>query len=95
MTENETGGWHHRFNGHEFEQALEDGEGQGSVVCCNPRGHKESDMTARLNNNNTASLPETEALVCQGQASECTCQATLMVHTEEHCFSGAGGYKTI
>ena len=65
------------------------------MVYCNPWGHKESDMTSRLNNNNAASLPETEALVCQGQASECTCQATLMVHTEEHCSSGAGGYKTI
>ena len=44
-------GWHHRLNGHEFEQALGDGEGQGSLVCCNPWGHKESHMTQRLNNN--------------------------------------------
>ena len=29
-------GWHHRLDGHEFEQALEDGEGQKSLVCCNP-----------------------------------------------------------
>ena len=44
-------GWHHLLNGHEFEQALGDGEGQGSLVCCSPKGHKESDMTERLNNN--------------------------------------------
>ena len=38
-------GWHHRLNGHEFEQAPGDGEGQGSLACCSPWGHKESDMT--------------------------------------------------
>ena len=37
----------------EFEQALGDGEGHGSLVCCSPWGGKESDMTERLNNNNT------------------------------------------
>ena len=45
-------GWHHRLNGHEFEQTLGDGEGQGSLACCSPQGRKESDMTERLNNNN-------------------------------------------
>ena len=44
-------GWHHRLNGHEFEKTPGDGEGQGSLVCCSPWGHKESDMTERLNNN--------------------------------------------
>ena len=38
---NEIVGWHHRFNGHEFEQTLGDSEGQGSLVCCSPWGHKE------------------------------------------------------
>ena len=38
-------GWHHRVNGHEFEQTLRDGEGHGSLVCCSPWGHKELDMT--------------------------------------------------
>ena len=52
MTEDEMVGWHHRLNGHEFEQTLGDGEGQGSLVCCCPRGHKELDTTERLNNNN-------------------------------------------
>ena len=44
-------GWHHRRNGHEFEQASGDGEGQGSLVCCSPQGHKEQDMTEQPNNN--------------------------------------------
>ena len=51
MTEDESVGWHHRLNGHEFAQALEDGVGQGSLACCSPWGHKESDTTERLNNN--------------------------------------------
>ena len=38
-------GWHHRLNGHESQQTLGDGEGQGSLVCCSPRDHKESDAT--------------------------------------------------
>ena len=36
MTEDEMAGWHHRLNGHEFEQALGDSEGQGSLACCSP-----------------------------------------------------------
>ena len=47
--QDETVEWHHRLNGHEFEQALGVGGGQGSLVCCSPRGAKESDMTERLN----------------------------------------------
>ena len=51
MTEDEIVGWHHGLNGHEFEQAPGDGEGQGSLVCCSPQGCKELDTTERLNNN--------------------------------------------
>ena len=43
-------GWHHPLNGHEFEQTLEDSEGQGSLACCNSLGLKESDMTQQNNN---------------------------------------------
>ena len=50
-TEDEMVGRHHQLNGHEFEQTLGDTEGQGSLACCNPWGHKESDMTEWLNNN--------------------------------------------
>ena len=39
--------WHHRLDGHELEQTLGDGEGQEGLVCCCPRGCKESDMTER------------------------------------------------
>ena len=54
MTEDEMVGWHHRLDGCEFEQAPAGGEGQGSVVCCSPWGHKESDTTEQLNNNNNS-----------------------------------------
>ena len=47
-------GWHHCLNGHEFGQAVGDGEGQGSLACCSSWGHKEQDTTERLNiSNNT------------------------------------------
>ena len=51
MTEDETVGWHHRLNGHEFEKAPGDGEGQGSLACFSTHGRKELDTTKRLNNN--------------------------------------------
>ena len=44
-TKNEMVGWHHQLNRHEFKQALGNDEGQGSLVCCSPWGHKEPDMT--------------------------------------------------
>ena len=49
MTEDEIVGWHHWLDGHEFEQALGGGDGQGSLVCCSPWGLKESNMTEGLN----------------------------------------------
>ena len=45
MTEDEMIGWHHQLNGHEFEQAPGDSEGQGSLVCCSPWHHKDSART--------------------------------------------------
>ena len=45
MTEDEIVGWHHRLNGHEFEEHPGAGDGQGGLVCCRPRGRKESDTT--------------------------------------------------
>ena len=45
MTEDEMVGWHHRLNGHEFEQTARDSKGQGSLACCSSWGHKELDMT--------------------------------------------------
>ena len=51
MTDDQMFLWHHQLDGHEFEQAPGDGEGQGGLACCSPWGRKESDMTERLNNN--------------------------------------------
>ena len=48
-TSEETVGWYHQLNGHEFEQAPGIGDGQGGLVCCSPWGHKQSDTTERLN----------------------------------------------
>ena len=49
-------GWHHLLNRCESEQILGDGEGQGSLMCCNPWGHKELDMIELLNNKNSLSI---------------------------------------
>ena len=48
MTEHEMVGWYHQLHEREFEQTLGDGEGQGSLACCIPWGHKVSDMTEQL-----------------------------------------------
>ena len=52
ITEDEMVGWHHQLNGHEFEQALGDGEGWGGLACCRSWGRKDLDTTELLNNNN-------------------------------------------
>ena len=49
MIEGEMVGWHHQLEGHEFEQALGVGDGQGRLVCCSPWEYRESDRTERLN----------------------------------------------
>ena len=51
-TEDKMVGWHHQLNGHVFEKAPENGEGQGSLECCSPWGHKDSDTAEQLNNSN-------------------------------------------
>ena len=73
-TEDEMVGWHHQLNGQESEQIVGDSEGQGSLVCCGPWGHKESDTTERLNKNNqddfVEMLPgELSDLMVQGEAA--------------------------
>ena len=55
-TEDEMVGWHHQLNGHECEQSMEVGEGQGTLVSCSPWGCKESDTTEHLKNNNIMSV---------------------------------------
>ena len=54
MTEHEMVGWHHQLNGHEFEQALGDAEGQVNLACFSLWDLKELDMTDRLNDNPTS-----------------------------------------
>jgi len=58
MTEDETVGWHHPLNGREYEQALGDGVGQGSLTCCSPWGGKELDTAERLSSNNNLIVPQ-------------------------------------
>ena len=48
MTEDKMVGWHHQLNGHEFEQALGDGEGQESLTCCSPWGRKDLEETEQV-----------------------------------------------
>ena len=67
MIEDKMVGWYHWLDGHEFEQAPGVGGGQGSLACCSPWGHKESDMTERLN--------WTEVTTGEPCANPC-CQAT-------------------
>ena len=68
MTADEMVGWHHRLNGHEFEQAPGNSEGQGSLGCCSPWGSKESDLTERLNNNSLEKAVREEGK--QGEAAK-------------------------
>ena len=68
--------WHHWLDGHEFEQALGVGDGQGSLVCCSPWGHKESDMTEWLNNNNKMWI---EFISGGGITSHFLCMLSLML----------------
>ena len=75
--------WHHQLDGHEFEQILGDSEGQGSLVCCSPWGHKETDTTERLNNNNGLDirvgtqrrLPTKKLMLLNCGAGEDSCEA--------------------
>ena len=50
LTEVEMVGWHHWHDGHEFEQALGDSEGQGSLACCSPWGHSQRWLSNRTTN---------------------------------------------
>ena len=64
MTEDEMVGWHHRLDGHEFEQAPGVGDGQGSLACCSPWGRKESDTTERLNSTELKIVKMVNFIIC-------------------------------
>ena len=94
-TEDEMVGWLHQCNGHEFEQTLGDGEGQGSLVCCSPRCHKESDMTEWLNTTTTLAwgeqrLGKPERTV----AEELVGYAVLEKVTHSCCWKGLLEFRT-
>ena len=75
-------GWHHRLNGHEFEQALGDSEGGGSLVCCSPWGRKELDRAERLKNN----VCNVYVCVC---VCVCICQTVMKAVTTNHVEQGS------
>ena len=68
MTEDETAGWHHQFDGHEFERTLGVGDGQGGLACCNSQGHKQSDMTEQLNLTETRHCANKDQLYSTGNS---------------------------
>ena len=85
-TEDEMVGWHHRLDGHEFEQAPGVGDGQGSLACCSPWGHKESDMTKWT----WAGLDQTFPTILTTRPS-LQKKSHVDTHKEEqHCWEWAG-----
>ena len=92
MTEDEMVGWHHQLNGHEFEQAQGDSEGQGSLLCCSPWGCNELDTSEQLNSSWKAGRGR-EATGCRTgwdpgpQSPQCSPLPPLL---SQHYFSQAG-----
>ena len=76
MTENEMVAWHYRLNGPESEQAMADGEGQGSRACCSPWGHKELDMTEQQKRRGVTDSVITTAVVNSLQLCPTICNPT-------------------
>ena len=94
MTEDQMVGWHYWLDGHECEQTLGDGEGQGGLACCSPWGRKESDTTERLNNNKSISwktiFPWTEVgewLRNDSSAFYLLCSLFLLLFHQLHLWS--------
>ena len=71
-------------SGHEFEQTPGDSEGQGSLVCCSPWGHKELDTTERLNNNNSSVWLHWVLLVVHGISISAACKIFVSQPRIEH-----------
>ena len=84
-------GWHHRLDGHEFEQILGDSEEQRSLACCSPWGHKEWDMTDQPDNNHTPGsrpspgsslrLGKEKRVVVWSQNQVCLCLSLYAIRT--------------
>ena len=93
-SEDEMAGWHHRCNGHELGQTPGDGEGQGGLTCCSPRGHEALDMTQWLNNNQDAELwstyqsfDSTSVVVALDFVIFHSCSEDQALHFVDQCFS--------
>ena len=71
-------GWHHQLNGREFEQLLGDGEGQGSLVCCSPWGHRKSDTTERLNSSERNIKENSGKQESVRKSCGCSCSRTFL-----------------
>ena len=84
VTEDDMLEWHYQLNGHEFEQTPRDSEGQGSLVCCSPWGHKELDTTERLNNNNSSVWLHWVLLVLHGISISAACKILVSQPGIEH-----------
>ena len=94
--EDEMAGWHHQYNGHEFEQIPGVGDGQGGLACCSPWGFKESDTTERLNDNKSSfveliSMTEDEMV---GWHHRLNGHAFEQTHREAWCATVHGVSKT-
>ena len=77
MTEDEMVGWHHQLSRHE--QALGVGDGQGSLACCSPWGHKELDMTEWLNRTRWCCRSSWDRLTSASSASVAKAQTSITV----------------
>ena len=88
-------GWHHRLDGHEFEQAPGVGDGQGSLACYSPWGHKELDMTEQLNWTELTRKKEVAFLIKEGHKIMKTTEVrNSWLTTFDHNLSGTL-YETI
>ena len=85
-------GWHHQLNGHEFEQALGVGDGQGILACCSPWGRKESDTTEQqicIETTPKRTDTHTHTYLLDGHKREPTKSSILKIFQSQcaHCFS--------
>ena len=79
MTEDELVGWHHRLNGHEFEQTQGDSEGQESLTGCSSWGHKELGTTQQLNKDIMKSMTNKTVSNCRYSPGEYCLTCSILV----------------